>query len=559
MVIRYFLTLSLLALCLSNSAYALTKLETSVDRNPAIEGEYLVLTIKADDDVDNASLDTTGLLKDFIVGRTSVNRSTQIMNFDASKETRWQILLAPKKTGAVTIPSLTIDNISSAPIALQVAASGSQPEQMKNLFIRSSLSSEEAYVGQLITYKVKLYLAVELQRGVLSAPNVEGAQLKQLGEDSDTTEILDGRRYRVIERTYSIIADKPGTLSLSGASFSGDVLVEASRRGGMFSFNESRPMQAKAAPSEITILPIPESFRGKWLVSDLVVLKEDWPKNNATTNSNGNSKEESIEVGTPITRNISLLASHTDDASLPEITLSVPDSFKSYPEKPQRQTFVREKQVVSQLTQTTAIVPTKAGTYTLPEITVPWWNSRTNRQEFATLPARTVTVVASASTPNIALPSAASPTDGTNRSAGFWPYLSGLFALLWLVTLLLWRKQYTTPTEVVADETSNIHIKPAKKNGLAQLEAACEKAEAGAIISALQGYFSERYGKPMTLKDIASLSHVLNKAVNDLQRSAYGQSKLSLDPMALMNAVKQAPLTREQTAKSALAPLNPNK
>ncbi|QYK02689.1 BatD family protein [Shewanella psychrotolerans] len=559
MVIRYFLTLSLLALCLSNSAYALTKLETSVDRNPAIEGEYLVLTIKADDDVDNGSLDTSGLLKDFIVGRTSVSRSTQIMNFDASKETRWQILLAPKKTGTVTIPSLTIDNISSAPIALQVAASGSQPEQMKNLFIRSSLSSEEAYVGQLITYKVKLYLAVELQRGVLSAPNVEGAQLKQLGEDSDTTEILDGRRYRVIERTYSIIADKPGTLSLSGASFSGDVLVEASRRGGMFSFNESRPMQAKAAPNEITILPVPESFRGKWLVSDLVVLKEDWPENNATANSNGNSKEESIEVGTPITRNISLLASNTDDASLPEITLPVPDSFKSYPEKPQRQTFVREKQVVSQLTQTTAIVPTKAGTYTLPEISIPWWNSRTKKQEFATLPARTVTVVASASTPtNSALSSPTAPTDMTNSSAGVWPYLTALFALLWLATLILWRKQYNASAAIVAEPKANLDSKPAKMNGLAQLESVCKTAEAGPIILALQAYFSEQYGKPMVLNDIASLTSALSKAVNDLQRSAYGQNKLSLDPVALMTAVKQAPLIHEQTAKSALAPLNPN-
>ncbi|QYJ87465.1 BatD family protein [Shewanella mesophila] len=554
MVIRYFLTLFLLALCLSNSAYALTKLETSVDRNPAIEGEYLVLTIKADDDVDNGSLDTSSLLKDFIVGRTSVSRSTQIMNFDASKETRWQILLAPKKTGTVTIPALTIDNISSDPIALQVAASGSQPEQMKNLFIRSSLSSEEAYVGQLITYKVKLYLAVELQRGVLSAPNVDGAQLKQLGEDSDTTEILDGRRYRVIERTYSIIADKPGSLALSGASFSGDVLVEASRRGGMFSFNESRPMQAKAAPNEITILPIPESFRGKWLVSDLVVLKEDWPENNA----NSNSKQNSIEVGTPITRNISLLASNTDDTSLPEITLPVPNSFKSYPEKPQRQTFVREKQVVSQLTQTTAIVPTKAGTYTLPEITIPWWNSRTNKQEFATLPARTVTVVSSTSAPDIASPTVASPTEVTNGSAGFWPYLTALFALLWLVTLTLWRKQYKVPVAVLAESKSNVGNKPAKQSELTQLESACKKADVGAILSALQGYFTARYGKPMTLTDIASLNGALDNAITDLQRSAYSQSKINLNATELINAVKQAPLKPEQTAKSALAPLNPN-
>lgn len=44
-------------------------------------------------------------MKDFIVGRTSVSRSTQIINFDARKETRWQVMLAPKTTGQVTIPA----------------------------------------------------------------------------------------------------------------------------------------------------------------------------------------------------------------------------------------------------------------------------------------------------------------------------------------------------------------------------------------------------------------------------------------------------------------------
>ena len=131
MVIRTLSILALLALSLSTPAYALTTLETSVDRNPAIEGEYLVLSIKADDDVDNGSLDTSILLKDFIVGRTSVSRSTQIMNFDASKETRWQVLLAPKRAGIIEIPALTIKGVSSAPIKLTVSAPGSQPQQMK--------------------------------------------------------------------------------------------------------------------------------------------------------------------------------------------------------------------------------------------------------------------------------------------------------------------------------------------------------------------------------------------------------------------------------------------
>ncbi|QYJ96370.1 BatD family protein [Shewanella alkalitolerans] len=545
MVIRRFLTLACLALCLSAPAYALTKVETSVDRNPAIQGEYLVLSIKADDDVDNASLDTSGLLKDFIVGRTSVSRSTQIMNFDASKETRWQILLAPKKTGTVIIPAMTIDNISSDPIELKVAAPGSQPEQMKNLFIRSSVSTETAYVGQLITYKVKLYLGVELQRGVLSAPNVEGAQLKQLGDDVDGAEIIDGRRYRVIERTYSLIADEPGTLSLSGASFSGDVLVESSRRGGMFSFNESRPMQAKAAPSEIEVLPIPEGYQGDWLVSDLVVLKEDW------------KKDVQYQVGVPITRNISLLASNADDTSLPGISLSLPDTFKVYPEKPQRKTYVRDKQVVAQLNQTTAIVPTQPGSYTLPEIRIPWWNSRTQKQEFATLPARNISVApASASQESPQLTAVTPQSD----SSGLWPAISALFALLWLATSLLWYRHYQAyryrATPSGADEGATSHA-PKASDALRQFETACRNGKTGDALVALQRHMSQQAGKPMTLTDIAALSCDLDQAIQAIQHQGYSLDRQGLEVEKVITAVKNAPKAAPHSTQSALRPLNP--
>lgn len=539
MVNRYFLTFALLALTLIQPAFALTQLETSVDRNPAIEGEYLVLTIKADDDISNGSLDTSALLKDFIVGRTSVSRSTQIVNFDARKETRWQVLLAPKRTGQLIIPALTIDNVSSSPITLTVTAPGSQPTQMKNLFIRSSLSTEQAYVGQLVTYKVKLYLAVELQRGVLSAPNVEGAQLKQLGEDSDSSEIVDGRRYRVIERSYSIVADKPGTLHLSGATFSGDVLIEASRRGGMFSFNESRPMQAQAAPSEITILPIPSQYHGQWLVSDLVVLKEDWPD------------LDTIEVGTPITRNITLLASNTEQTSLPALTIGLPDGFKMYPEKPKRETFVRDKQVVSQLTQTAAIVPTQAGSYTLPEIRVPWFNYITQTQEFATLPARTVNVIAASANPVALNPSATT----VQPSAGFWPYLSALLALLWLLTLLLWAKERGKSVAKVASPASS---RPQQSTGLTALRQACQTGQAGTIILALQHYFSLQQGKPMSLSEIAALSPALKHNIDNIQRQAYSQVPQAIDTSALLDAIKQVTNTMQTPSSSALSSLNPS-
>lgn len=552
MVIRQFFILLILCIAVINPAFALSKLEASVDRNPVMEGEYFVLNVSADDEVDTGKLDTSILLKDFIVGRTSVSRSTQIMNFDAVKETRWQVLLAPKQKGQLTIPSFSIDGVSSAEIPLKVVQAGAQPEQAKNLFIDAKVSSDEAYVGQLITYKVKLYLAVELQRGVLNAPVIEGAQIKQIGEDKDGSEIIDGRRYRVIERTYGIIPDLPGQVNIKGATFSGDVLVESQRRGGMFGFNESRPMQAGAPSLSIQVNPAPASFQGQWLVADLVVLKESFPED-----------VKEFTVGSPITRTITLLASNADENSLPDIVQGLPPELKSYPEKPQRQSFVRDAQIVSQYSITSAIVPSKAGTFTLPEVKVPWWNPHLKRQEIATLPARTIEVKGGAVVDTPIEPNWQANT--STRNEGSWS--ANLFALLWLVTLIAWGVTLVAWRRALKRQTPvNTQVQPQPLvlgNGLKGLEQACARGHVSDILQQLQQYFSEQAARPMTLDKIAAQSNELAEAIRQLQALAYGGkansgTQLADAVKALLSAVKSGNLKTMVQPSTPLRPLNPN-
>ncbi|MEL4388037.1 BatD family protein [Shewanella xiamenensis] len=552
MVIRQFFILLILSIAVINPAFALSKLEASVDRNPVMEGEYFVLNVSADDEVDTGKLDTSILLKDFIVGRTSVSRSTQIMNFDAVKETRWQVLLAPKQKGQLTIPSFSIDGISSAEIPLKVVEAGAQPEQAKNLFIDAKVSSDEAYVGQLITYKVKLYLAVELQRGVLNAPVIEGAQIKQIGEDKDGSEIIDGRRYRVIERTYGIIPDLPGQVNIKGATFSGDVLVESQRRGGMFGFNESRPMQAGAPSLSIQVNPAPASFLGQWLVADLVVLKESFPED-----------VKEFTVGSPITRTITLLASNADENSLPDIVQGLPPELKSYPEKPQRQSFVRDAQIVSQYSITSAIVPSKAGTFTLPEVKVPWWNPHLKRQEIATLPARTIEVKGGAIIDTPVEPNWQANT--STRNEGSWS--ANLFALLWLVTLIAWGVTLVAWRRALKRQRPvNTQVQPQPLvlgNGLKGLEQACARGHVSDILQQLQQYFSEQAARPMTLDKIAAQSNELAEAIRQLQALAYGGkansgTQLADAVKALLSAVKSGNLKTMVQPSTPLRPLNPN-
>lgn len=552
MVIRQFFILLTLCIAVIQPAFALSKLEASVDRNPVMEGEYFVLNVSADDEVDTGKLDTSILLKDFIVGRTSVSRSTQIMNFDAVKETRWQVLLAPKQKGQLTIPSFSIDGVSSAEIPLRVVEAGAQPEQAKNLFIDAKVSTDEAYVGQLITYKVKLYLAVELQRGVLNAPVIEGAQIKQIGEDKDGSEIIEGRRYRVIERTYGIIPDLPGQVNIKGATFSGDVLVESQRRGGMFGFNESRPMQAGAPSLSIQVEPAPTSFQGQWLVADLVALKESFPED-----------VKEFTVGSPITRTLTLLASNADENSLPDIAQNLPPELKSYPEKPQRQSFVRDAQIVSQYSITSAIVPSKAGTFTLPEVKVPWWNPHLKRQEMATLPARTIQVKGGAVVDTPIEPNWQANT--STNSESHWS--ANLFALLWLVTLVAWAVTFVAWRRALKRQTTvntSVAAQPlVLSTGLKGLEQACAKGNVSDILQQLQQYYSEQAARPMTLDKIAAQSSELAEAIRQLQALAYGgkansDAQLASAAKALLSAVKSGKLHPMAQQSTPLRPLNPN-
>ncbi|MCD8475766.1 MAG: hypothetical protein LRY40_04160 [Shewanella fodinae] len=92
--------------------------------------------------------------------------------------------------------------------------------------------------------------------------------------------------------------------------------------------------------------------------------------------------------------------------------------------------------MVAKLTQTIAIVPAKAGDYTLPEIKVAWWNPHLNQEEYATLPARHIKVKPASNAPapdlSVATPQAV-PT-----APGYWPLATAVFAGLWLLTLGLW-------------------------------------------------------------------------------------------------------------------------
>lgn len=543
---------------------AVTSVDASVDKNPVMDGEYFVLTVSANDNLDAQALDTSALGKDFVVGRTSVGRSTQIVNFDTSKKTNWQILLAPKATGTFTIPPFTIDGVSSKPIQLKVVPAGASSAQSQLVFIQAKLSTNEVYVGQLALYQVKLYLGADLQRGVLNAPTLNGAELKQLGEDQDKQEIVDGKRYRVIERTYAITPSQAGSLEIGPATFQGDVVMNGTgNRDSLFGFGfgDSRMVQAASKPESVNVLPKPAHYQGKWLVADLVSLHDIYDQDK-------DSDTLEYQVGTPITRTVTLLASNAEDTALADLVIPVPEGFKAYPEKAKRENIVRNGQLVAKLTQTIAMVPSRAGTFTLPQVKVPWWNPHLRKQEYATLPAQTIEVTSASGQPQSAAsvpaqPQAVLPASGAETGtqaktdAGFWPLLTGVFALLWLATLILWRRAAATNPTTLQEGNS---LSAAGKQTTADksaLSAACQQQDPARVLMALQQYMSAVQGEPLSLADISRQQPELKAIIDTLQAARYSREGQSLDYDALLKQLLSVSFSHQAQTESRLSPLNP--
>ena len=122
----YHLCITLVLILASISAHAeVTKITSTVDKNPVIAKESFILTVTFNDDVPNSAFQPDILLNNFVVGRTSVSRQTSIVNGDLKKLTQFTTVLVAQEPGDYQIPSISLDGANSDPITMTVVEPGS--------------------------------------------------------------------------------------------------------------------------------------------------------------------------------------------------------------------------------------------------------------------------------------------------------------------------------------------------------------------------------------------------------------------------------------------------
>lgn len=399
----------------TNHTFATTTLKVSVDRNPAMAGETFFLTAVADDSVSNNALDTKPLLKDFIVGQTSTSSNTQIINGTMTQQTTWRVALIARTAGQYTIPALSADGISSQPITMNIVEKTQTGVESQEVKLETDISAKTAYIGQPIIYTIKLLIGTRLQRANLQAPSLPGADVVQMNEDIDASEIVDGKRYRTITRRYSITPTEAGTFDLQGTIFRGDI--------SQYGYGRSKPISLLGDNEVIVIKAIPKDFPGQWLASPIVTLEDEWSANTA------------YKVGEPITRTLTLSAANVSTEQLPDISVNTGSDLQGYPDKPVYKNGFSGNTLISQVIQKLAIIPSKSGDIQLPEVRIPWFNVNTETVEWAVIAAKTINVADNASTPTPVLSKPAVIPDSVSEPIAEQPQaIAQPASYLWLIT-----------------------------------------------------------------------------------------------------------------------------
>ena len=547
MVMRLFCCLLLLS---AMPSWAATKLEASVDKNPVLAGEFFMLNISVDDTVKGEQPDTSSLLKDFVVGPTSLSSRTNIINGSINKQTTWSVKLMTRTEGDYTIPAFSVAGLTSQPIKLKVAKRSVDADKNNEIFLKTSLSSNSLFVQEAGVYTVKLYLAKELLDGSLSTPSMEDAQLTQLGKQTESYELVDGKRYLVITREYLIQPQKSGAYTIAGPAFQGRVQQNY----------RQLEVSALGEDQQVEIKPIPSDYKGAWLPSELVNLDEEWQPNDNT-----------VEVGTPITRTITLTALGVTKEQLPEISMPTIDGIRSYPDKKENNNAVRDGRVVSQQTASYALLPQKPGTYTLPEIKLPWFNTKMNRISLATLPKRTITVTPSTTAPNTAI---ANPQPSTNNSptlenisnqaTGTQPIETKSDTPLWLIVVaalgyILWIG--TVIFYLISRSTKNtteklqLNTRGTSQPSLNELKALAKTHDVKAFYTALNNFSVKVTHKNVGAIDelcIRVNSSELNGLISQLQAQLYSNKGANTDLNAIIKILENY---QTQASKSQQAVL----
>ncbi len=418
-MIKYFIH-GIILFLLVNIAFAIVP--ASIDRNNIQVGQTFTLNIDVSHTNGTPEIDT--LRNNFDILGTSNNSQMSIINGHMNSQKSIMVTLSPKTPGKQQIPAIKVGSDVTNPITIDVSKTPQnimpKGDTSAQVFIDVSLNNSSTYVNVPVIYSLKLYFTAPLNNLSMANFDIPKAQIKPLVKNTQYRTKYHGKEYEVIEQKLLITPNKTGTTEIPPARISGLIMDHDSNN--FFASPSNFNIQSK--PLTINVLPVPGKNPQALLAKKLKVT-DSW-----------SVSLESITIGQPITRTITIEATGVPYNLIPELKFDTPKGVNSYPDKTLTDTSVVDDNLLGQKTFKTVYIPTSTGIIKFPETKIKWWDINKKVEKTEVLESKTYTVLTDGKKPVASFGVATTPQKPVKTTFKWWRYLVITIALCIIVLII---------------------------------------------------------------------------------------------------------------------------
>ena len=485
------------ALCLLLSMPTTARITAEVDRTNIAMGETLRLTLTADagERPDQISLDQLEI--DFEILQRSSSTSARLIGGEQNITRTLEIELSPLREGVLTIPAFNTGGRRTTPTAIKVSPEPEFALAEELVTFDATVDNTEVYVQAQVILTITLQQAINLDNRAVSDVDIPDTYQEAL-EQKSFQRRSGGRLWQVTELRYALFPQKSGDLLIPAIAFSGRELLPGR---SLLGARLGRRIAIKSDPINIRVKPVPATFPGDvWLPAQQLSLTSRW-----------SAAPEQLSTGDSTTRTLEITAQGLQGSQLPPVTsLGGTGGIKGLRFYPDKET-IEQREIPLGLEgyrlQSEALVSSEAGNWTLPERTIPWWNTKTDTLEFARLPEERIRVtdlLAPKDSANSDIATTPVLTEGTTVSRRLWQMSAATgWLLAAILGALLWlrrRDAKANPPHGQAD------IDAQKTQHLMSVRKACSTNDPVAARLAVLTWGHKRFddSSPNTLNEIAA-------------------------------------------------------
>ncbi|EAW40753.1 Forkhead-associated protein [marine gamma proteobacterium HTCC2080] len=485
------------ALCLLLSMPTTARITAEVDRTNIAMGETLRLTLTADagERPDQISLDQLEI--DFEILQRSSSTSARLIGGEQNITRTLEIELSPLREGVLTIPAFNTGGRRTTPTAVKVSPEPEYALAEELVTFDATVDNTEVYVQAQVILTITLQQAINLDNRAVSDVDIPDTYQEAL-EQKSFQRRSGGRLWQVTELRYALFPQKSGDLLVPAIAFSGRELLPGR---SLLGARLGRRIAIKSDPINIRVKPVPATFPGDvWLPAQQLSLTSRW-----------SAAPEQLSTGDSTTRTLEITAQGLQGSQLPPVTsLGGTGGIKGLRFYPDKET-IEQREIPLGLEgyrlQSEALVSSEAGNWTLPERTIPWWNTKTDTLEFARLPEERIRVtdlLAPKDSANSDIATTPVLTEGTTVSGRLWQISAATgWLLAAILGALLWLRRRDTNANPPHDQAD---IDAQKTQHLMSVRKACSTNDPVAARLAVLTWGHKRFddSSPNTLNEIAA-------------------------------------------------------